>query len=742
LASALALAPAFAPLPAHALPAYQDVRAAHRKSDSVLLDRRGEILNELRVDRSRRRLDWTALPEVSPALREAVVHAEDKRFFRHGGVDYGAAAAALLQGLIGQGRRGASTISMQTAALIEKDLRAAAGRRSLTQKWRQMAAARELEARWSKDEILEAYLNLLSFRGEFQGIAAAARGLFQKDPHGLDRAESLVLAALIPSPNAPAETVLRRALGIGASLGWPVADGEIRDKVRHVFLGAGPMHPRADLAPHVARQLLRGQPAGAAVSCTVDAEAQRFAVERLVHHLLSLATQNVGEGAVLAVENDTGHVLLYASHTTEPAHVRYVDGVRARRQAGSTLKPFLYALALDRRIVTPASRLDDGPLDVAVPGGIYQPRNYDALFRGPVTVRKALGSSLNVPAVRLLSLVGAEPFLRTLRDLGIEGLGEPADFYGPSLALGSADLSLWELVAAYRALANGGLWDGLQLAPERVGVLEARRVFSPEAAFLVTSILADREARSLTFGLENPLATRFPAAVKTGTSKDMRDNWCIGYSPRYTAGVWVGNFSGEPMWDVSGVSGAAPLWLEVMNFLHREGSPPWQAPPPGIVRRQVEQTSGPYAPTHEWFMAGTEPLVCPPPRGPASTISRIVYPPHGAVIALDPDIPPEQQRVLFVAQGDTRGHGWVLNGQALGQTGRAVPWLPVPGRHAVSLMGPRGELIDGVSFHVRGLKPRAARGEEGGSVPLVRFLDRGPGWAEAPGGVAQPAEMP
>ena len=180
--------------------------------------------------------------------------------------------------------------------------------------------------------------------------------------------------------------------------------------------------------------------------------------------------------------------------------------------------------------------MDDTPLDIAVLSGIYQPRNYDSQFKGLVTSRIALASSLNVPAVKTLSLVGIEPFLNKLRQMGIKGLNESGDFYGPSLALGSADVSLWELVNAYRTLANEGSGANSVSPLKKIRPRSRKRVFSKEAAFLISDILSDREARSITFGLENPLATRFWTAVKTGTSKDMRDNWCIGYSRNIRSG--------------------------------------------------------------------------------------------------------------------------------------------------------------------------------------------------------------
>ena len=554
---------------AFALPIYQEVRQAYVKSDSLLLDRHGEILHELRTDKNRRRLDWTSLKNISPAMKDAVIQAEDKRFYDHGGVDYRSMGAALIQGLTSESLRGASTITMQLASILDRELQSKKGRRSIWQKQRQVLNAWEIEKGWSKTEIFEAYLNLVTFRGELQGIAAASRALFGKDPHGLDRSESLILASLIRSPNASSAEVAKRASHLNRSTRWQIDGDEINSKVRQVFLGPNFLRPQAALAPHIARQLLQGQPNGSIVTCTLDSKIQRFAIDRLIHHLLSLKSQNVKDGAILVVDNSTGNVLAYVSYSGDPLSARFVDGVQAKRQAGSTLKPFLYALAFDQRILTPASLLDDTPLDIAVLSGIYQPGNYDSQFRGWVTSRVALASSLNVPAVKTLSLTGIETFLSKLRQLGIKGLNESGDFYGPSLALGSADVSLCELVNAYRALANGGEWSELRFASAET-ISQRRKIFSKEATFLISDILSDRDARSITFGLENPLSTRFWTAVKTGTSKDMRDNWCVGYSRRYTVGVWVGNFSGEPMWNVSGITGAAPIWIEMMDFLHRD----------------------------------------------------------------------------------------------------------------------------------------------------------------------------
>jgi penicillin-binding protein 1C len=652
------------------------------------------------VNKKGRRLDWAPLKTISPALKEAVLQAEDRRFYDHGGVDYRSMAGAMIQGLTTESLRGASTISMQVVSLLNKNLQGKRQRKSPWQKGQQILEAWGVEKEWSKEEILEAYLNLVTFRGELQGISAASRGLFEKDPHGLEQTESLLLASLIRAPNASMKDVVKRALHLGEMLGWQVGPQEVELKAREVSLGRNDVRPRMVLAPHVARQLLWVRPESTVVPCTLDGRVQQFALDRLTHHLFTLQSQNVKDGAVLVVENRTGEVLAYVSHAGESSRSRFVDGVVARRQAGSALKPFLYAVAFESRILTPATLLDDTPLDLAVIRGIYQPKNYDFQFNGLVTTRVALASSLNVPAVKTLSLVGIEPFLSKLRQLGFKGLHESGDFYGPSLALGSADVSLWELVNAYRTLANEGLWSELRLTREKDVTRSSRKVFSREAVFLVSDILSDRGARSLTFGLENPLATRFWAAVKTGTSKEMRDNWCIGYSNRYTVGVWVGNFTGEAMWNVSGITGAAPIWAEVMNFLHQKEGSVKSRPPASVARSSVQYSEKSEEREEEWFIRGTEPHVEHQRAGQFNR--RIVYPPSDAVIAWDPDIPPEVQKVFFVSQTHEGNLQWILDGEAMDRSAKAASWTLKAGKHALALADAEGNILDSVYFEVRG----------------------------------------
>jgi len=685
---------------ADALPSFEEVRQSYTTSESLLVDRHGELLHELRTDKSRRRLEWTSLKNISTAFQEAVIHTEDRRFYGHSGVDYKSIGGAVLQGLTTESLRGASTITMQLASLLNRELQSKKGRKSIWQKGKQVLEAWEIEEKWSKKDIFEAYLNLVTFHGELQGVAAASRGLFGKDAHGLDRLESLILASLIRSPNAPSADVAKRVAHLNQSMNWQISEGEIQTRIKQVTLGPNFLHPRMALAPHIARHLLKDRGNGSPLICTLDRRIQRFALDCMIVHLLPLKTQNVRDGAILVVENRTGDILAYVSHSGEPLSGRFVDGVQAKRQAGSSLKPFLYALAFDRRILTPASLLHDAPLDLAVLGGVYQPHNYDSQFRGLVTTRMALASSLNIPAVRTLSLVGIEPFLKKLRELGMKGLNESGDFYGPSLALGSVDVSLWELVNAYRTLANHGSWGELHLTFEGSHPSTSKQIFSKEAVFLVSDILSDREARSLTFGLENSLATRFWTAVKTGTSKDMRDNWCIGYSEKYTVGVWVGNFSGEPMWNVSGVTGAAPIWIEMMNWLHRNDVSPKRAPPTRIVRKEINFPQGLEPSREEWFIRGTEPHSKDKRIGQVN--QRIVYPPSGTVIALDPDIPPELQKIFFISQTQEIDLRWVLNGHTISRVGSILPWTPKAGIHALTLCDRENEIIDSVNFEVRG----------------------------------------
>ena len=553
---------------------FAEVRAGWRSSDAWLLDRNGEPLARVRIDKNRRRGDWAELNDVSPAFLSAALAAEDRRYREHRGVDWLGMLGALWDTGAG-GRRGGSTISMQLAAWLNPEL-ARSGQRNTVQKWRQMRQALAIEREWSKDQVLEAWLNLTPFRGEVEGIDAAARSLIGKRPGGLDRVDSAVLAALIRSPNAAPSLVARRACALLD------ADAAACDAAHltATALATRALHDRlGDDAPHLARKLLTQ--AGERRKSTLDAPTQRFAEATLERHLRELEGRNVEDGAVVVLDNASGEVLAWVGSSGDWSSAGEVDGVVARRQPGSTLKPFLYALAIERRLLTAASILDDSPVAVTTPAGLYVPQNYDHRFRGRVSLRTALAGSLNVPAVRTLALVGYESFYDRLRALGFDSLSRDADHYGYSLALGGGDVTLLALTNAYRTLPNGGIASPVRLLPDSAAPAPTR-VIEAGVAWIVSDILGDAAARATTFGLDSALATRYASSVKTGTSTDMRDNWAIGYSPRYTVGVWVGNFSGEPMHDVSGVTGAAPVWREIMDYLNEGKAAPRQPAPPGF----------------------------------------------------------------------------------------------------------------------------------------------------------------
>jgi len=699
---ALLTASAIAATPS-TLPRFADVRNAYVSSEARLLDRHGVPLAERRIDSKVRRLDWVTLDEVSPALPIALIAAEDRRFLEHHGVDWhGMAAAAwdsLWRSLDGRRLRGGSTLTMQLAGFLDPKLATAGASRTLTQKWDQAQMAIALEKAWSKREILEAYLNLAHYRGELQGLAAASRALFGKSPSGLDAGEAALLVALLRGTNAPANVVAQRACGVAAQAAPDTACADIRTLATYALGGRYRMAPRWDLAPHLAAKMLTRP--GEAVTTTLDANVQRYAAGALDDHLTALAERGVEDGAVIVIDNATGDVLAWVGSSGARSAAREVDGVSAPRQAGSTLKPFLYALAIDSRLLTAASLVDDSPLSIATERGLYAPQNYDRDFHGLVSVRMALGNSLNVPAVRTLGLVGLDRFHDTLRRLGFETLTEPDEHYGAALALGGADVTLASLANAYRALANGGAYAPFRLTSTTAATAPSR-VFGAPASFIVGDILADRGARVLSFGLENPLATRVASAVKTGTSKDMRDNWCVGFTTRFTVGVWVGNFSGAPMRDVSGVSGAAPIWRDVIHFLHAADVPPPAPVPSGLVHESVRFEPPLEAERDEWFLRGTEMAVVKSSATGAASTPRIRYPSPDTIIALDPDLPPGRQRVVFEAAPIVPGLGWRLDSTTLADVRGRASWVPQPGRHTLELTDASGDVVSRVLFEVRG----------------------------------------
>ncbi|WP_230623325.1 penicillin-binding protein 1C [Chromobacterium subtsugae] len=699
--------------PVCAQPTFKEVKAAWQPSDVTLLDRHGQVLQRLRVDKQARRQDWVGLADTSPAFRQALVLSEDKRFYQHSGVDWSGAAAAAWANLWNTRTRGASTLTMQLAGLLDDDLKAGKGGRNLWQKMGQTWSAAWLERHWSKAEILEAYLNLVGFRGELVGLSSLSSTLFGKLPAGLNLEESAIAVALIRAPNAAPDKVAGRACRILQDMGRKPDCGVVAVHTAQALAKSRAANPLAEQdAPHFAQKLLQRQKlaAGSRVATTLDLPLQRYASAALRRHLAALSQRNVQDGALVVLDNQSGDILAWVGSSGRGlSNAAQVDGVTSLRQAGSSLKPFLYQMALQQRYLTAASLLDDSPLNLQTGAGLYAPQNYSKDFKGLVPVRTALASSLNIPAVRTIEMVTPNAFRDRLVQLGFASLTEDGDYYGYSLALGAADIRLLDLANAYRTLANQGL-----ASPPRWTLADAKakptRLLDAASSFIIADILSDRTARALTFGLESALSTRYWSAVKTGTSKDMRDNWAVGFSRRYTVAAWVGNAGGEPMWDVSGMHGAAPMWQTVLDRA-QQSAPPSQppAPPPGLARQRVRYQGDVAAPRTEWFLAGTQRALIVPQKGSAADLTPgIAAPVDGSIFALDPDIPPANQRMVLRARGVAKPQWW-LDGKKLGN-GVELAWFPWPGRHRLELRAGDGKSVEKVKFEVRGAaakpKPR------------------------------------
>ncbi len=543
----------------------------------TFLDRNGVALGTL-LSIDQERTSSVPLSAVAPAFVAATLAAEDARFFVHGAVDWpaamrAAARAARTHSMPG----GASTISMQLARMLRHE-----GSTPLD-KAREIVDAMRIEAGSDKRTILEAYVNRLPMGGNLYGVEAAARAYFGVPASELTLAQATLLAAL---PNDPGRLDPRRHLAAAEErqayiLGRMIATGAIAPRAA-LLAGAERLHFARDprgiaLAAHYLFRLAPSVPPGASVvPTTLDAGLQRFVETQVRDVVAGWHDRGMRDAAALVLDNRSGDVLAYAGSPDyfDATILGRNDGVAALRQPGSALKPFLYELAFERHALGAATILADVPTVYAIPGArLYAPADYSRRFAGPVRVRLALANSLNVPAVRTLSLVGVAPFLERLRALGFTHLTHPAAYYGLGLALGGGEVSLWELAHAYRALATG--------APP----------FADPSRALVIDMLADPSARSRAFGTHSILDLPFPAAVKTGTSSGFRDVWTVGFTRDETVAVWAGNFDGTGMRDISGVAGAGPIWARIMLHLH-EARDPAPFDRPGLPRRPICAQTG------------------------------------------------------------------------------------------------------------------------------------------------------
>ena len=572
----------------------------------LLTDTRGEVLRELPVDGHYARPPLS-LDQIPIALRQATIAAEDKRFYSHGGVDLIALGRAVAGQFgwrrAGERRSGGSTITEQLIKL------SCPRPRTVWTKLVEAAQALRLEQVWTKDQILAAYLNRLDYGNLDLGCAQAARHYFGKRPADLSTAEASFLAALPQSPTRlnpfhhferaqdRQRWVLQR---MGEENSLP-ADELTRARVETLRLSA---HARPFEAPHFVGHFLAGggrsdamemasANARGEVRTTLDLGLNHFVTDALRKHLAGLRMEHVGNGAVVVIDNRTGGVIaLVGSADFFSPRGGQIDGAWARRSPGSTIKPFTYLLAFERG-ATPADVVADLPAEFPSRGAIYKPENYSHRFYGPMRLRPALANSLNISAVKVLAEKAGGPpaLLQRLRASGVTTLPLPADHYGLGLTLGNSEARLLELTNAYACLARLGEYRSCHWLPgDRSAPVVS--LTDPCLAYLIADILSDNGARALSFGVDSNLRWDFPVACKTGTSTDFRDNWAIGYTPEFTVGVWVGNFDGQPMIGVSGVTGAGPLLHEIFERLHSQRGTSWYTPPAGIVSRAVHRVTG------------------------------------------------------------------------------------------------------------------------------------------------------
>jgi len=692
--------------------------------------------------------DRLALPEIPPFLREAFIHAEDKRFLRHEGPDWLARLSAVATNLRNlDSVRGASTISEQVVRMLHPRPR------TVWTRWLEGFEAARLERRFSKDEILAFYLNQVPYAANRRGVRQAAELYFARDLATLSDREMLALAVLVRSPSRL--DLKRDAAASQAAIGRLadlMLDRGAIDDLRHGAILAEQVGIAESTLPVAAPHFLQfareraggpstdalpvggatagAGPTGRRVVTTLDAALQSRVQGLLDTRLAALADAHVGQGAVLVAEHATGEVLAWVvGGGGDAGGPRFhIDPVTTRRQPGSAQKPLLYALALDRG-ATLADVVVDAPLVEDVGDGLHRYRNYSERHYGPVTLREALANSLNIPALKLLHEIGPAEYLEFLSRLGVASLDAHPGHYGDGLALGNGEITLYELVQAYAVLANRGR--SVELAVLREGIApQGAAIVSPETASLIADALSDPEARSTEFGADSVLNFPVQTAVKTGTSSDYRDAWAVGFDARFTVGIWMGNLEQTPTGGVTGSIGPALLLRSVFAELNRDGrtAPLWFSP--RLTRRDLCLPSPRVAPGDclergEWFdpahlpaatdssvLAAAAPSAEGPgelarPRQGTSPAIRFRQPTAGLELAFDPRLPAESQAFRFLLDGVSAGDtvAWSIDNRVESSAGPDFIWPVTRGSHRVAAEISRdGEVIarlDPVDFLVR-----------------------------------------
>lgn len=677
-----------------------------------ITDRNGILLRRV-LSKDYKTSIWKDLREISPHMIKATIIREDKRFFLHNGVDFLAFVRAMYNNLrYRKLTSGGSTITMQVAKIILNHRK-----RTLINKIIEILYALKLEIHLNKAEILEIYLNRAPYGNQLYGVEAGSQFYFNKPSKQLSISESCILAILPQSPvvlNPYKNSKIKR--GKKRLLEQLLSSGAI-DSTNFTLAINEPLSIEIESpifkAPHFVDFILQKDIdfENSRIASTIDINLQENIEKMLFTSIKTLSKYNVNQGAVVVMDTKTGEILaMVGSKDYFEENEGQVNGCLALRQPGSSLKPFLYILALTNGI--PMSYLMNDTLTEfkLSDGTLFAPRNFGEKYHRLVRAREALGSSFNVPAVHLLDVLGVENFYKFLQKLHFSGLYKQPNFYGLSLSLGGAEVKLLELTNAYRAIANKGVWTEYKFIKddkEKMG----ERAFSEQIAYIITDVLSDNSSRIKAFGDDSPLNLPFPCAVKTGTTKNFKDNWCVGFTERYTVGVWVGNFDGSPMNGVSGISGAAPLFRDIMIELHRDEYPEEFEKPKSIITLKVCARTGLIArkecPTlEELFVFGTEPKdtcqyctekikgeilfqINPEIKNKVLTI---IHPCDGDIFKLDPHISYKNQAIPIKVSGDTKIKKIILrlNGELLcDRSGRDVVfmWQPKPGEYELEATG-------------------------------------------------------
>ncbi|MDB6101526.1 MAG: glycosyl transferase [Gammaproteobacteria bacterium] len=643
--------------------------------------------------------DVVPLARIPALLQTAFVVAEDQHFYQHHGVDWPARCAALFLDIReGSAIRGASSITEQVVRMVHPRPR------NLWSRWIEGFEAARLDARLSKAQILSFYLNQVPYADRRRGIVQASRLYFNRGLDTLSAGEQLSLAVLVRSPVG---MDLRRNAQRARWAAEQLADrmrqrGELtagqREQIRAdpwVLNDSQGSVEASHFVSH-AMSLPRSGPVRAQIHTTLDPHIQVTAQKILEGALTGLARRHVHDGALIVIDHQHNEILGWVVGRGKGGHgaagspgLGY-DTVLTRRQPGSTMKPLLYALALERGW-TAATLIDDSELSEAVGAGQHTFHNYSHRSYGLLRLREALGNSLNIPAVETLKFVGEDAFMERLHELGISSLTRNPQFYGDGLALGNGEISLYEMAQAYTVLARGGRFEPLTLlANDEVSPRPDVSVFSPAVATLIGDILADPDARMLEFGrgLQFPVQT----AIKTGTSTDYRDAWAIAYDYQHTVAVWMGNLDGSAMDGVTGAVGPAMVLRSMFSELNRGQDTRPLALSRDLILARICRRDGLLADdvcesTNEWFLPGT----VPPPRTgasaePAPARYRMLQPTAGLLVAHDPRIPAEFEALPMQIAPVPGLHrvDWYVDGKLASSTPRpSYPWPLQRGTHSV-----------------------------------------------------------